>query len=123
MMSLLETGYVVAPRVLDPRRVKSVRGECEAHLKGQPGGSLPASDVLASDLFVDAIVLGATHDALERILGEEPIYLPNFTVRRDVFTAFHVDEAFRASSTGGVGPRGLFYQCSIFLQDNDAASG
>ena len=126
---LEEMGYAVVRNVIDPAEVARIKTKCESYLKQDHAEEteVEASEFIATEEFTsipfDADVIRILKAALD---GQVAIY-PNFVVRINRYTNWHIDNGFHPDFHDDpdhlLGDRFSHLQCMVYLQDNDEIEG
>jgi hypothetical protein len=116
--ALIDDGYLVVPGFIPQERIQALRSACDAN----PTDYWTPGDVLANAELSDVIFSERSAEVVHRLLGVQAICFPNFTVRRNARTDWHIDNAF-IDDLGGTAIAPRFLQCAVYLQDNNAVSG
>jgi len=116
-------GFLVIRDILEQEEIFSLRNSVENIFYKKKYYSADIADFLSVEEFFDPICNSFVLKVLSIIHGENLKVYPNFTARRDTYSPWHVDDAFKKDSIAGEINDTDFVQCSLFLQDNSAISG
>lgn len=116
--ALIADGFLIVRDFIPQERLEALRLTCEA----SPTAYWCPSDLLASVELCDVLFSRNSMNLALRLLGTKATFLPNFTVRRNARTDWHIDSAF-VNDLGGTGNTPRFLQCAVYLQDNSVEYG
>lgn len=116
--ALIDDGYLVVPGFVAQERIPALRAACDAN----PMNYWTPGDVLANPELSEVIFSRRSAEIAHRLLGARAICFPNFTVRRNARTDWHIDNAF-IDDLGGTALAPRFLQCTVYLQENHTDTG
>lgn len=122
--ALRRDGYVVIPGFVPATCVAALRAACDAGCAGiadTPDYWTPRQ-LLARRALADVVFSAESGRVARGLLGEATVFLPNFTMRRNARTDWHLDAAF-VGELGGTGDTPNFLQCAVYLQPNSTEDG
>lgn len=116
-------GFLIIRGKVNLAQVKSLRMCLDNKAFNENLLSASILDFLSEELFFDPICNSFVNSVLMEIHGSNLKIYPNFTARKNTYSPWHVDEAFKTNSIAGDMDETDFTQCSLFLQDNDLVFG
>jgi hypothetical protein len=115
-------GYVTIPKVIDSQRVIELRNYLDGVFKS--GKEPNTKDFFSNPSLYTIPFQDKVINALKLLLGEEAIVLyPNFNVRKNVFTDWHIDGAFVGTDDLLQSNNFKHVQCILYLQKNTEQMG
>ena len=124
-----ERGFTVVRDFLTAGEVAAARAACDERLLTDTSEEteIPAGDLLQMDEFSDILFSEANVRALSTVLGGPIGLYPNYVVRLNRYTTWHVDNGFLSSfhddTTHLRTPEFQHAQCMVYFQDNDLLHG
>ena len=127
--AIRESGYVVVRNVLSANQISDTRRKCNSFLKEDPceETEIKASEFVALEEFTSVPFNSKVIGILKLIVGGDVTYYPNFVVRINRYTNWHIDNGFHPDFHND--PSHLFsdrfshLQCMTYLQGNDENQG
>lgn len=118
----VERGYTIVRNAVSADAVEAIRAECERFRRSRQtdGGAEMSSLEFARSDFAEIPFSKACTEPLAALLGSDFVIYPNYTMRADRQTSWHVDNGFlyhNDRDDGEVG-RVIHAQCIVYLQDN-----
>lgn len=123
--AISEDGYAVLRGAITEEHVQLARKECELHMRnsGNPSqDEIESSRLLANTTLATTVFNSRVTDLLQGYFGGSLTYYPNFVVRLNRYTSWHIDNGFlpdyheNSDHLYSSGFRHL--QCVIYLQNN-----
>ncbi len=122
-------GFAIVRGVVDDSTVATLREVCDRYLPEDSSAEeeIEASVLLTVPELAEAIFNDEVCGALRALLGGSLTLYPNYVVRLNRFTDWHVDNGFlpqyHPESDHLTDPAFAHLQCVIYLQDNEAGPG
>lgn len=113
-------GYLVVPNFISQETVKLLRQESELLLSQEKDATLKPTSLLKNQTMTSVIFSTDFTDVLNSLSDKYKYFLPNFTVRRNLYIGWHTDDEF-VEPDQEILPGVL--QCNIYLQDNLKETG
>lgn len=113
-------GYLVVPNFINQEQVKALRKVSEVLLDRENESTLKPTTFLKNSLFTNIIFSVDFKNVINQLSSEYRYFLPNFTIRRNLYIGWHTDDEFveaDEAETPGV------LQCNIYLQSNALQTG
>lgn len=128
--ALREDGWAVVRSVISPVAVASARSLCDRYLvaeRPEEETEIPASELAQIPELASVLLANPVVRSLELAIGGRVALYPNFVMRLNRFTDWHIDNGFLPAYHGDADhlfdPQFCHLQCVIYLQDNDAVMG
>lgn len=124
-----EQGFTVVRDFLTGDEVSELRSICDQYLLHDHDAEteIPAGDLLQIDGFSEVLFSDRMKAAITGILSADFGFYPNFVVRLNRYTVWHIDNGFMSSfheqADHLASPGFRHAQCIIYLQDNNADTG
>lgn len=119
-INLQEKGFAVIPNFLSKAEVEFARNECETLIAQEKELTLKPTTLLKNKFLSNIIFSPNFKNYLSNLSQEYKFFLPNFTVRKNLYIGWHTDDEFVDLDEGSF-PGVL--QCNIYLQDNSKEYG
>lgn len=120
---LIEQGYCVVPNVIAKSQISRLR-DLNLNLFDQSGLiTLKPNDFLKNPEVSDILFSSEIVHAISTVVGEKFCIYPDFTIRKSLYIPWHTDTSYLSSSDTDSHEESDMVQMSIYLQDNDLASG
>lgn len=116
-------GYAIIPGVLSKSEVVELRTICQRYFENAKTKEMPASVFLSIPELAQIPFREPVVDPLHAIFEGGYTIFPNFTVRFNKHTPWHIDRGFVGKGRHLQDPRFICIQCGVHLQDNDAIFG
>ncbi len=123
-------GFALLRQAIDGDTVERVRQICDQHLHTHDQDAeneIEASKLLAEPTLAGVIFNSTVTAALTHALGGTLTYYPNYVVRLNRFTTWHVDNGFLPQYHGEpdhlYDPDFRHLQAVVYLQDNEPGAG
>ncbi|MBA2649651.1 MAG: phytanoyl-CoA dioxygenase family protein [Legionella sp.] len=110
-----ENGYLIVKDFISKNCISDIRDESEKLLFEENSSTLMPTSLLKSTLLSNIIFSSSFIQILNKLSVKYFHFLPNFTIRKDLYVGWHSDDAFVDADTAEL-PGVL--QCNIYLQDN-----
>lgn len=118
--SFLEKGYCIAKNFIDADKIENLRIKCDKLLDNEQDATLKSTTFLKDQELSYLLFCDQSKEILNSLSSGYKYFLPNFTIRRNLYVDWHSDDAFISPDTNDL-PGVL--QCNIYLQDNCANYG
>jgi hypothetical protein len=120
-VALSQQGFDVEKGILGDDVVRVLRHRCLTLARQRGRSELFPSEFLSEHLLWRIPIQPRIVGAIEARIGPGFVLMPNFGVRIDPQTPWHIDAGFRAADfTIG---RTTFLQCAVYLQANSGQNG
>ena len=115
-----KNGYISVPHFLPSTQIEEVRREALARISEFDEATLRPSEFLKSENLTGFVFSRRLKEVLNAISLEYRFFIPNFTIRSNLYIDWHSDDEFVESEPQTL-PEVL--QCNIYLQENSEAYG
>jgi hypothetical protein len=110
---LASDGYTVVRNVVS--NIDDLAAQCMEYFDDHSVSEMPASAVLAHELLAGVLVHRHMVGAYEEIFACTPVLFPNVSVRRNVYTPWHIDRGFVGKGAYIRDPGFHAYQFGLYM--------
>jgi hypothetical protein len=114
-------GYVTIANVISKQQVEELRAYLERFFTS--GKELNTREFFLNSILYNIPFNDRVIGFLKVLLGQEIVLYPNFTVRKNLFTDWHIDGAFVGKDPVLQSNNFKHVQCALYLQRNSAEVG
>lgn len=118
--SFLEKGYGVISQFIDKDDLETLRARCAQIVVDEKEHTIRPTSLLKDDTLTSIIFSKKFLQVIDILPLEYRHFLPNFTVRQNLYVNWHTDDR-HAKPDDGLSPALL--QCNIYFQDNSSEHG
>ena len=115
-----KNGYLTVENFLSSSLISTLREQALDKLQNNNEFTLRPTEFLKCNNFTQIIFSHKFKSILQTLSPEYRFYLPNFTIRNNLYIDWHTDDEYTTTDEEAL-PKIL--QCNIYLQDNSIEHG